>query len=156
MTFSIICKGHAPSSKGHQSQCHGPLAIKETTLSRKAITGFTRFLGYFHSLQGPFQGPPFLGSFPVPWKAPLTVSDNPPCFRCNHYWPPIIGVQCQLFPDFLQCLQCRLFPNFRNVLPVGPSGLYTQSGLTGLWASPFPIINEGHPDLPLSYNWNPP
>ena len=89
MTFSIICKGHAPSSKGHQSQCHGPLAIKETTLSRKAITGFTQFLGSFHSLQGPFQGPPFLGSFPVPWKAPLTVSDNPPCFRCNHYWPPM-------------------------------------------------------------------
>ena len=137
MTFSIICKGHAPSSKGHQSQCHGPLAIKETTLSRKAITGFTQFLGSFHSLQGPFQGPPFLGSFPVPWKAPLTVSDNPP-------GAIIIG------------LQCRLFPNFRNILPVGPSSLYSQSGLTGLWASPFPIINEGHHDLPLSYNWNPP
>ena len=67
MTFSIICKGHAPSSKGHQSQCHGPLAIKETTLSRKAITGFTRFLGYFHSLQGPS----FLGKLSSALEGPF-------------------------------------------------------------------------------------
>ena len=48
MTFSIIGKGLALSSKGYQS--HGLLTITATTLSRKAITGFTQFLGLFHSL----------------------------------------------------------------------------------------------------------
>ena len=96
MTFSIIGKGLALSSKGYQS--HGLLTITATTLSRKAITRFHPIPRAIPFLVRPLPGPSFLGRPSSAWEGPFTSVSEPGKALSGFHLLPSRGGPCLSLP----------------------------------------------------------
>ena len=96
MTFSIIGKGLALSSKGYQS--HGLLTITATTLSRKAITRFHPIPRAIPFLVRALPGPSFLGRPSSAWEGPFTSVSEPGKALSGFHLLPSRGGPCLSLP----------------------------------------------------------